>query len=568
MPGYPPEVLVDQTALSTTLLCCICSKLLKSAVQSTCGHRYCETCVKEKVAGSRIQLRCPACLVEDSEDGILQSYNPDFYVRKQLQNLQAKCLLEGCEWSGIYQELDSHKKSHDGKSEMQRPLTERETDPRGDVAAAVASGGRTSKRRYCEEETLVVQTNKRPLTERETDPRGDVAAAVASGGRTSKRRYCEEETLVVQTNKKVFVEQETDSRGAAPTGGTTKRRHRGEDDSSLQPKQMFVESCETDARDGGVSSVNYNKEEDTSATQPEISGDRDFSEHQQSPVGKMESLMKQLKVSHIQGVPSNYLEAGEEKIKELEKKIAKYGDELNKLSSRYGMLDKRDQTDQKVVKGLNYKVEAITERASALEEDNMQLQASVNQNQQKLHAQDQIEMAMNATFAEQDMKIQTLESTSYSGILVWKITEVARRRQEAVSGKTTSFYSSPFYTSYHGYKMCARVYLNGDGTTKGTHLSLFFVVMKGRYDNILHWPFRQKVTFMMVDQGNREHVVDTFRPDPTSSSFKKPTSEMNIASGCPLFVALTLLENGNFAYVKDDCLFVKVIVDVSDLEKS
>ncbi|XP_072017048.1 TNF receptor-associated factor 3-like [Amphiura filiformis] len=115
--------------------------------------------------------------------------------------------------------------------------------------------------------------------------------------------------------------------------------------------------------------------------------------------------------------------------------------------------------------------------------------------------------------------------------------------------------------------MCARIYLNGDGMGKGTHLSLFFVVMKGQYDNILRWPFRQKVTFMMVDQGNREHVVDAFRPDPTSSSFKKPTHEMNIASGCPLFVALNLLENGNFAYVKDDCLFVKVIVDVSDLER-
>lgn len=37
------------------------------------------------------------------------------------------------------------------------------------------------------------------------------------------------------------------------------------------------------------------------------------------------------------------------------------------------------------------------------------------------------------------------------------------------------------------------MYLNGDGTGKGTHLSLFFVVMKGDYDALLPWPFRHKV---------------------------------------------------------------------------
>lgn len=41
--------------------------------------------------------------------------------------------------------------------------------------------------------------------------------------------------------------------------------------------------------------------------------------------------------------------------------------------------------------------------------------------------------------------------------------------------------------------MCLRLYLNGDGTGRGTHLSLFFVVMKGPNDALLRWPFNQKV---------------------------------------------------------------------------
>uniref|UniRef100_A0A3B3RTN9 MATH domain-containing protein n=1 Tax=Paramormyrops kingsleyae TaxID=1676925 RepID=A0A3B3RTN9_9TELE len=128
---------------------------------------------------------------------------------------------------------------------------------------------------------------------------------------------------------------------------------------------------------------------------------------------------------------------------------------------------------------------------------------------------------------------------------------------------TLSLYSQPFYTGYFGYKMCARVYLNGDGMGKGTHLSLFFVVMRGEYDALLPWPFKQKVTLMLMDQGPaRKHLGDAFKPDPNSSSFRRPVAEMNIASGCPLFVAQTVLENGT--YIKEDTIFIKVTARQDD----
>lgn len=56
-----------------------------------------------------------------------------------------------------------------------------------------------------------------------------------------------------------------------------------------------------------------------------------------------------------------------------------------------------------------------------------------------------------------------------------------------------SFFPAAFYSSKYGYKMCLRLYLNGDGTGRGTHLSLFFVVMRGKCDALLKWPFSQKV---------------------------------------------------------------------------
>jgi len=95
--------------------------------------------------------------------------------------------------------------------------------------------------------------------------------------------------------------------------------------------------------------------------------------------------------------------------------------------------------------------------------------------------------------------------------------------------------------------------------------SLF--VLQGDYDDILAWPFRQKVTLMLVDQKhNRRHLSDTFRPDPTSTSFQKPTMPMNVASGCPLFVEQKVLEDERDGlYLQNDTIFIKVIVDTSDL---
>ena len=169
----------------------------------------------------------------------------------------------------------------------------------------------------------------------------------------------------------------------------------------------------------------------------------------------------------------------------------------------------------------------------------------------------------NVMMTDLDEHVREQQVSSHDGVLVWKISDFAKRRQNAVTGNETSLYSPCFFTSRYGYKMCARVYLNGDGIGKGTHISVFFVVMRGEYDALLRWPFRQKVTFMLLDQNNVEHVIDSFRPDPNSSSFQRPRRETNIASGCPTFCPLS--EVNNHAYIRDDVMFLKVIVDTTDL---
>ena len=177
-----------------------------------------------------------------------------------------------------------------------------------------------------------------------------------------------------------------------------------------------------------------------------------------------------------------------------------------------------------------------------------------------------VDRCLNSSM-DHGLRLQLLERATYNGILVWKIDEFERKRKEAVDGVVMSLYSSPFYTTRHGYKMCARIYLNGDGLGKNTHFSFFFVIMRGPYDTLLPWPFTQKVTLTLLNQTGKEHVTDHFRPDPHSSSFQRPCNEreMNIASGCPMFIRIEHLLSGGF--VKDDAAYIRVVVDTSDLPK-
>ena len=73
-----------------------------------------------------------------------------------------------------------------------------------------------------------------------------------------------------------------------------------------------------------------------------------------------------------------------------------------------------------------------------------------------------------------------------------------------------------------GYKLCARIYLNGDGMGKTTHVSLFFVIMRGQFDALLKWPFRQKVgfsPFAAVSLCSVAGLADTFPSFPVSGPF-------------------------------------------------
>nr|XP_056700653.1 TNF receptor-associated factor 2-like [Euleptes europaea] len=155
------------------------------------------------------------------------------------------------------------------------------------------------------------------------------------------------------------------------------------------------------------------------------------------------------------------------------------------------------------------------------------------------------------------------ELISTNGTLVWKVENFSKLLRDSTCGKKRSVYSPVFATHAFGYRLCVRMYPDGDGIGKGSHLSLFLALAKGPYDDVLPWPFRQKVTFLLLDPTRRKPPLkETFLPDPHSASFHQPRERLNVASGSPLFAGKAQIPN----YLRDDVLYLKVVVDLAGMD--
>ncbi|NWH31258.1 TRAF1 factor, partial [Chloropsis hardwickii] len=150
------------------------------------------------------------------------------------------------------------------------------------------------------------------------------------------------------------------------------------------------------------------------------------------------------------------------------------------------------------------------------------------------------------------------EQAPPDGISPPKITDVGRKLQDSPPGRTPPLYSPG---KAQDGDVCLTPPLNGPPPGKGTHMSLFFVPPQGDYPPLLPWPFRHKVTFMLLDQNNSPPIIDAPPPDLASASFQRPAPPMNVPPRCPTFLPLSKLQSPRHAYVKEDTLFLKCIIE-------
>lgn len=162
-----------------------------------------------------------------------------------------------------------------------------------------------------------------------------------------------------------------------------------------------------------------------------------------------------------------------------------------------------------------------------------------------------------------ETSIQDFEGRNGNGVFVWKIKNYLKLRCDAEKGETTAIHSGPFYSSFHGYKLCIRVNLNGVDTARGTHLSLFIHFMQGEFDDLLEWPFNGKIILTVIDQNPicemRRDISETLLSKPNLAAFQRPSSSRNHKGfGYMEFLPLNVI-NGS-TYVRNDTLIIKASV--------
>ncbi|CAF1655344.1 unnamed protein product [Rotaria magnacalcarata] len=156
---------------------------------------------------------------------------------------------------------------------------------------------------------------------------------------------------------------------------------------------------------------------------------------------------------------------------------------------------------------------------------------------------------------------------SFNGILIWNINNFQEKFDDAKFERQRSIYSPEFYSANFGYKMCARLFLNGTNDVRNKHMSIFFILMSGEYDAILHWPFHFKVIFSLLNQST---AVDSNRlsdlsksiwPNTGSICFQRPRLAMNEAYGIKKFIALDEFQMNRNHFVQNDTIFIKIELD-------
>ena len=112
--------------------------------------------------------------------------------------------------------------------------------------------------------------------------------------------------------------------------------------------------------------------------------------------------------------------------------------------------------------------------------------------------------------------------------------------------------------------MCIGVFANGLGRGAGTHVSIFFYLMRGEYDDKLVWPFRGDITVQLVNYNDeRNHCQHTvFFNDAAVAVSNRVTSAERAAKGWGnlLFISHTTVESSTETrrYINNDHLTWRV----------
>ena len=166
-------------------------------------------------------------------------------------------------------------------------------------------------------------------------------------------------------------------------------------------------------------------------------------------------------------------------------------------------------------------------------------------------------MALNAVIKLQDAntKLEENSRTLKKGETVtFALQDYQNKKKMKYQVTLPSFYTHP-----NGYHMALRVYANGNGRGEGTHVSVYVLILEGKFDKGLKWPFVGEVTVTLLNQlEDKNHYTGTIALE---------DARVGWTWGFQKYIPHSALAHDagkNTQYLKDDTLYFRMSVKVAD----
>lgn len=142
--------------------------------------------------------------------------------------------------------------------------------------------------------------------------------------------------------------------------------------------------------------------------------------------------------------------------------------------------------------------------------------------------------------------------------------EFTLRNFAALKKSNEMWSSQPFYSHPSGYRLFFYVYPNGKDDAMGTHLSLYFSLKQGEFDDFLKWPFRGEIILQLLDQTSTEkHVTRKIAFDDKTPDIYVSKPEVSKQNGWGMTKFIELKGEGEKHLQNDSLKFCVLKVKIS-----
>lgn len=253
-------------------------------------------------------------------------------------------------------------------------------------------------------------------------------------------------------------------------------------------------------------------------------------------------------------------ESLQQQAKEYKREVKNLSDLVDDLHKRINnMQQNRTQLEEKVKKQQQQIDAKLHEEINDLQQHRIQLEQEVKNQQKKLDATEDA-----VDFLKHELYLGPRQSVFEH---VWKLHPYSNLKRATATSRNGPLSSGVLSINKPGYSVAlvADVCRPVVGKATAPHLALKMRIHKGDYDDLLPWPFANKIRLVLVNQIDEAKSL-RFELDPSTAHnaeecLKKPAQDrLNPMFGYSQLIPIPLLENERKGYLLRNCVVLKFSV--------